>query len=127
MSGNAARTTDVQEKKETLKPVLTVSKNENSTEQKTVITLEQLKNAAITLTLLNQKHDSLTEKMKRLERFSIVHEKENAQIQIVDAKGEEFESNSPKSIAKLIEFWKDEFKEAIDEVETEIRKVYHVA
>ena len=79
------------------------------------------------MTLLNQKHDSLTEKMKRLERFSIVHEKENAQIQIVDAKGEEFESNSPKSISKLIEFWKDEFKEAINEVETEIRKVYHVA
>ncbi|GAP73074.1 hypothetical protein SAMD00024442_6_30 [Candidatus Symbiothrix dinenymphae] len=86
--------------------------------------IEDLKNRAVALTLLNQKNDDLTEKRKRLDRFAIVHDQNNAKISVIDAQGEEFVSNSPKSIKKLIEFWQEEFKEAIAENETQIKAMF---
>jgi hypothetical protein len=89
-----------------------------------ITTIEELKNRATVLTLLNRKHDELTEKIKRLERFSIVHDTSNARITVVDASGEEFESGSPKSIAKLIDFWKEEFSDAITENEEKMKALF---
>jgi hypothetical protein len=86
--------------------------------------IEELKNRALTLHLLKTKHDSLTEKRTRLEHFAIVHDQNNAQILIRDANGEEFKSSSPKSIKKLIEFWKEEFAEVIEEIETDMFNIF---
>jgi hypothetical protein len=111
------------EKSETKIVPFQIQKEEKQAELKN-LSIEDLKNRAITLTLLNQKHDGLIEKRKRLERFAIVHEQENAQIRVTDARGEEFVSNSPKSIAQLLIFWNEEFREAIEEVESQIKGAF---
>jgi hypothetical protein len=59
-----------------------------------------------------------------LERFAIVHDQNNAKITVLDAQGEEFMSSSPKSIKKLIEFWSEEFRDAIAENETQIKAMF---
>jgi hypothetical protein len=82
--------------------------------------IEDLKTRAVTLHLLKCKHDELNEKCRRLEKFAISHDTENARISVIDAQGEEFRSSSPKSIRRLVEFWKDEFTEAIAEIETQM-------
>ena len=79
-----------------------------------------MKNKAQILHLLRTKHDTLTEKRKSLDHFTIVHDSNNAKILVKDANGEEFQSSSPKSIKNLIEYWKTEFSDAIKEVEQEI-------
>jgi hypothetical protein len=87
--------------------------------------IEDFKNRSLTLHLLKTKHDSLMEKRTRLDHFAIVHDQNNAQIVIHDANDEEFKSSSPKSIKRLIEFWKEEFSEAIAEIETEMYKIFN--
>jgi hypothetical protein len=120
-SSNAAVTAE--EKNETKFVSLQISEPEKPVDVKN-LSIEDLKNRAVALSLLNQKHDDLTEKRKRLERFAIIHDQNNAQITVVDAHGEEFVSNSPKSIKKLIEFWQDEFREAIAESESRIKEMF---
>jgi hypothetical protein len=126
MSKNSNTTLAVAEKPEKSESKivpLQVREGEKQAELKS-LPIEDLKNRAIALALLNQKHDGLTEKRKRLERFAIVHEHDNAQIRVTDANGEEFVSCSPKSIARLIDFWKEEFREAIEESETQIKAMF---
>lgn len=84
-------------------------------------TLQELKNRATIIHLLDEKHTKLTAKRSSLDSFRIKHESENAQIVVTDANGEEFKSSSPKTIGKLIGFWKEEFDEAITEIENEIK------
>ena len=84
-------------------------------------TLQELKNRATLIHLLDEKHTKLTAKRSSLDRFIIKHESENAQIVVTDANGEEFKSSSPRTIGKVLEFWKQEFDEAITEIENEIK------
>ena len=44
-----------------------------------------------------------------MENFKISHDTDTASVTVSDATGEVFESNSPKTIGKLIEFWTEEF------------------
>jgi hypothetical protein len=87
-------------------------------------TLQELKNRATIIHLLDEKHTKLTAKRSSLDTFRIKHESENAQIVVTDANGEEFKSSSPKTIGKLIGFWKEEFDEAITEIEIEIKNQF---
>lgn len=87
-------------------------------------TVQDLKNRATIIHLLDEKHTKLTAKRSSLDTFRIKHESENAQIVVTDANGEEFKSSSPKTIGKLIEFWKAEFDEAITEIEAEIKNQF---
>jgi hypothetical protein len=112
------------EKQETKIVSLNAGKPEQEEQEVKNLSIEEVKNRAITLALLNRKHDDLTEKRKRLEQFAIVHDRNNAQINVTDANGEEFVSNSPKSIRKLVEFWQDEFREAIAENEEQMKKMF---
>jgi hypothetical protein len=126
MPKNNNATATVAEKNEVkIFPLQISKKNEETvpTEVKN-LSIEDLKNRAVALALLNQKHDDLTEKRKRLERFAIVHDQNNARISVFDAQGEEFKSSSPKSIKKLIEFWQTEFREAIEENEKQIKEMF---
>lgn len=84
-------------------------------------TLQELKNRATIIHLLDEKHTKLTAKRSSLDSFRIKHESENAQIVVTDANGEEFKSSSPRTISKVLEFWKEEFDEAITEIENEIK------
>ncbi len=84
--------------------------------------LEELKRRAEIVFLLREKHTQLTAKRASLDKFTISHEKENATATVEDVNGMHFTSSSPKTIAKLLEFWKQEFDEAIAKVEDELKR-----
>lgn len=86
-------------------------------------TIEDIKRKAELLTRLSAKYDDLVEKRKRMENFSISHDNDTAEILLHDAKGESFKSNSPKAIAKFIEFCKEEFSEVIKDTENQMREI----
>ena len=76
------------------------------------------------LAALKEKYQALTGKRKSLDLFAISHDNQNAQIQIVDAKGQSFESSNPKCIKEVIDIWMKDFAKAIEETEKEIRNLY---
>ena len=92
-------------------------------EPKPVQSIEEIKRKSEVLSRLSVKWDSLNEKRRRVEDFAISHDGDTASVRVRDAQGELFESNSPKTIGKLIEFWKEEFSEAIAGVEKEMREI----
>ena len=92
-------------------------------EAKPVQSIEDIKRKSEVLSRLAVKWDTLAEKRRRVENFAISHDEDTASAIIRDAQGEVFESNSPKTIGKLIEFWKAEFSEAIANVEKEMREI----
>ena len=87
-----------------------------------VLSIDEIKRKNEVLSRLTAKYDLLTEKRRRVENFEISHDRDTASLTVEDANGEVFESNSPKTIAKLIEFWKEEFNTVLAEVEKEIRE-----
>lgn len=89
-------------------------------------TTEEIKDKAVVLYHLQQKHNELQNKRRALDEFSITTDRNNATISVVDSKGTKFTSNNPKSINKLIEFWKEEFNTAIEEVEIEMLKAFEI-
>ncbi len=92
-------------------------------EPKPVQSIEEIKRKSEVLSRLSVKWDSLNEKRRRVEDFAISHDGDTASVRVKDAQGEVFESNSPKTIGKLIEFWKEEFSDAIAGVEKEMREI----
>ncbi len=92
--------------------------------ERRIPTMQELKDSVTTLYLLQEKHSQLITKRASLNKFAITHQKDNAEAVITDANGEEFRSCSPKTIAKLIEFWKEEFDEAINEVESQLKQIF---
>jgi hypothetical protein len=92
-------------------------------EAKPIQSIEDIKRKSEVLSRLTAKWDRLAEKRRRVENFSISHDGDTASAIIKDAQGEVFESNSPKTIGQLIEFWKAEFSEAIAQVEKEMREI----
>lgn len=88
-----------------------------------VQSIEEIKRKSEVLSRLTAKWDSLIEKRKRIENFAISHDGDTASAIIKDAHGEIFESNSPRTISRLIEFCNDEFTEAIAKVEKEMREI----
>ena len=111
------------------KPVLQLVKSEETTNEvkpteqvKTILTIDEIKRKNEVLRRLTAKYDLLQDKRRRVENFAISHDQDTASVTVSDATGEVFESNSPKTINKLIEFWKEEFNSALSEVEKEIRE-----
>lgn len=92
-------------------------------EQQQPPTIEELKRKAELLTRFAQKHSELIEKRKQVENFKISHDSDTATVMVHDAKGEVFNSNSPKTIGRLIEFWFEEFTEAIQNIEKQMREI----
>lgn len=90
---------------------------------KSEITITSIMEKAEKLHLLTMKHEELTGKRKSLDLFEISHDKDNAQLQLADAKGLSFESCNPKCIKKVIDIWKEEFSSAIDETEKQMRSL----
>ena len=132
----SAKTTDV----ESNAPVLTVSKNETAKAEQTALNLpippvtapqtsnkidfSALMERTDKLAALKEKYQEFTGKRKSLDLFAISHDNQNAQIQIVDAKGQSFESSNPKCIKEVIDIWMKDFARAIEETEKEIRNLY---
>ncbi len=91
--------------------------------EKPVQSIEDIKRKSEVLNRLTVKWDTLTEKRRKVENFAISHDGDTSSAIVRDSHGEVFESNSPKTIGKLIEFWKAEFSEAIANVEKEMREI----
>lgn len=85
-------------------------------------TLAEIKRKNEVLSRLMERHEILSEKRRRVENFRLSHDRDTATVLVTDANGEEFQSNSPKTIGRLIEFWMNEFNEALSELEKEIRE-----
>lgn len=111
------------EKATTEKAIVKKATAEKATEVKATarLTINEIKRKNEILTRLTERHDRLSGKLNRLENFAISHDRELATVKVTDSRGEEFKSNSPKTIKKLIEFWKTEFNDAIAELEQEIQ------
>ena len=92
--------------------------------EKPTPTMEEIKDVAQTLYLLQDKHTKLIEKRQALKKFDISHDTENVKVSIKDANGLEFKSSSPKTIAKLLEFWDEEFNDAQKAVESKIKELF---
>ena len=98
---------------------------ENYTEQQpSKVDFSALMEKTDKLAALKEKYQELTGKRKSLDLFAISHDNQNAQIQIVDAKGQSFESSNPKCIKEVIDIWMKDFAKAIEETEKEIRNLY---
>ncbi len=89
--------------------------------QPKILTLEEIKRKNEVLSRLMERHESVSRKLKSVENFQISHDRDTATVLVTDASGESFESNSPKTIKQLIDFWKKEFNEALTALEEEIR------
>ena len=108
-------------------PTPTVAEATTAQEQpviKRIPTMQEMKESVSTLYYLQEKHSQLLAKRASLNKFAIAHERDNAEIIVTDATGEEFVSRSPKTIAKLIEFWKIEFEEALTDVENQLKDIF---
>ena len=81
------------------------------------LTIEDIKRKNEVLKRLTDKYDRLQDKLRRVENFKLSSDRETATIVVTDSNGEEFMSNSQKTLVQLIAFWHDEFKQAIAEVE----------
>lgn len=91
---------------------------------KRVPTMEEIKQCADKLFLLKEKHTKIQQKRVDLSKFEISHENNHATIIIRDANGLEFQSSSPKTIARVLESWDNDFKEGQMEVEKRITDLF---
>jgi len=88
-------------------------------------TIEEIKQRATIINLLQSKHTQLTEKLNSLEKFDIEHDRENVTAQLEDASGRSFTSSSPKTIKLVLDSWKSDFKEAIAETEQKLKEAFN--
>jgi precorrin-6B methylase 1 len=115
-------TKDVQA--ETVTPIDKTEAPKEVAEPKKQLSIEELKNKAIALEALTDKHNAIIEKTQELDKFKVLHEESQARIRIEDVNGLFFESTNPKTIAQVIQIWKENFAEAKANIEDKIRQVY---
>ncbi len=87
------------------------------------LTIEEIKRKSEVLSRLAAKYDQLQEKRKQVENFKLSHDKDSTLVRVLDASGEAFESSSPKTIGKLLDFWFEEFTEGLKETENQMREI----
>ncbi|OJU50641.1 MAG: hypothetical protein BGN96_00205 [Bacteroidales bacterium 45-6] len=104
---------------------MTVVKPANQTAEAKQPTIEEIKQRATIINLLQGKHTQLTEKLNSLEKFDIEHDRENVTAQLEDASGRSFTSSSPKTIKLVLDSWKSDFKEAIAETEQKLKEAFN--
>lgn len=71
--------------------------------------------------LLRQKYQEIREKRKMLDSFAISHDKDNAQLTLVDAKGLTISTSNPVTIGKLLTDWMNDLNNHLKRTEDEIR------
>ena len=91
-------------------------------EAKKQLTIEEIKRKNEVLRRLTQRYDDISLKLFKIENFKISSDRDTSSVFLTDANGENFQSNSPKTVQKVIQFWTDEFKNALSEIEKEIRE-----
>lgn len=87
------------------------------------LTIEEIKRKSEVLSRLAVKYDQLQEKRKQVENFKLSHDKDSTLVRVFDSGGEVFESSSPKTIGRLLDFWFEEFSEGLKETEKQMREI----
>ena len=87
------------------------------------LTIEEIKRKSEVLSRLAAKYDQLQEKRKQVENFKLSHDKDSTLVSVSDSNGEVFESSSPKTIGRLLDFWFEEFTEGLKETEKQMREI----
>ena len=92
------------------------------TEQPKRLTMEELNDKADGLYLQRQKYQTIKEKIKQLESFTISHDNNNAQLTLIDANGLSIKTSNPQSIGKLLTDWMADLVLHLGVIENEMRK-----
>lgn len=85
------------------------------------MSIDELTDKADRVYLLRQKFQTIREKRKQLENFTISHETDNAQLTLVDANQLTITTSNPVAIGKLLADWMKDLNESLEKVEGEIR------
>ena len=85
------------------------------------LSIDELTDKAERVDLLRQKYQEVREKRKQLESFTISHDKNNAQLTLVDAKGLSISTSNPVAIGKLLSDWMLDLNNHLAKTEEEIR------
>ena len=85
------------------------------------LSIDELTDKAERVYLLRQKYQEVREKLKQLESFTISHDKNNAQLTLVDAKGLSISTSNPVAIGKLLSDWMLDLNNHLAKTEEEIR------
>ena len=85
------------------------------------LSIDELTDKAERVYLLRQKYQEVREKRKQLESFTISHDKNNAQLTLVDAKGLSISTSNPVAIGKLLSDWMLDLDNHLAKTEEEIR------
>lgn len=85
------------------------------------LSIDELTDKADRVYLLRQKFQTIREKRKQLEGFTISHETDNAQLTLVDANGLTITTSNPVAIGKLLADWMKDLNESLEKVEKDIR------
>ena len=85
------------------------------------LSIDELTDKAERVYLLRQKYQEVREKRKQLESFTISHDKNYAQLTLVDAKGLSISTSNPVAIGKLLSDWMLDLNNHLAKTEEEIR------
>lgn len=85
------------------------------------LSIDELTDKADRVYLLRQKYQEVREKRKQLESFTISHDKNNAQLTLVDAKGLSISTSNPVAIGKLLADWMLDINNHLSKTESDIR------
>lgn len=86
------------------------------------LTMDEIDDKAEKLYLLRTKRQEIKDKRKQIEKFTISHDKNNAQLTLVDAKGLSIATSNPQSIGKLLVDWMGDLDTCLATVEEDMRK-----
>lgn len=115
-----------QEIKPQVKPEETAAPEVKPQEQPVVqarpLTIDEINDKAERLHTLQMKYQTIKDKRKQLDSFTISHDRNNAQLTLVDADGLEINTSNPQSIGKLLKDWMCDLNTSLSHVEEEMRK-----
>lgn len=86
------------------------------------LSIDELNDKADRIYLLKGKYQEIREKRKQLEAFTISHDKNNAQLTLVDAKGLTISTSNPMAIRELLMNWMIDLVNHMLKTEEDIRK-----
>ena len=86
------------------------------------LTMDEIDDKAERLYLLRTKRQEIKDKRKQIEKFTISHDQNNAQLTLVDAKGLSITTSNPQSIGKLLVDWMGDLDTCLATVEEDMRK-----
>lgn len=98
-----------------------VSETTKVSSVKKLLSIDALMDKADRSYLLRQKYQEIRDKRKMLDSFAISHDKDNAQLTLVDAKGLTISTSNPVTIGKLLSDWMNDLNTHLKKVEDEIR------